>query len=398
MFNWKRNLAFVWAAQFLSIVGSSFAMPFIPFYMQDLGTTDHAGLSLRVAQFAAAGNISICLFSPVWGFLADIYGRRIMILRANFMGGLLIPLMAFAPGAGWLVVIRFFVGVFTGTISASQTLVAGNTPHERRGFAMGTLSSAVYSGSLTGTFLGGVSVDYFGYRNAFFISGLALLTAGALVWAGVREDFVRTHSLGEKLRTLKLRPPDFGPVWIILLIICMIGFAVQFDTPFMPLLVEKVSGSGKAAFWTGIIASMSAGAGILAGVALGWLADRTSPRKIAVSSALLAGLLMIPQALASSLAMLMTARFGMVFFAGGLDPVFQIWLAKTTPDSKRGLFMGWATSAKTFGWFLSALISGSVAMLFGVRAVYLAAALIFLSLIPVIRYAVKKFDGHQHLS
>ncbi len=70
------------------------------------------------------------------------------------------------------------------------------------------------------------------------------------------------------------------------------------------------------------------------------MAGRTSATKVAMWSALLAGLLLIPQGPAGTLALLMTARFGMVFFAGGLDPIFQIWLAKSTPDNKRGPFFG----------------------------------------------------------
>jgi MFS family permease len=177
---------------------------------------------------------------------------------------------------------------------------------------------------------------------------------------------------------------------MVLLLILLMGFASFFDAPFLPVLVETVNGPDKAATWTGIIASLAALAGILSGSLLGWLADRVPAPKVAVWSALLAGLLMIPQGLAASLALLMTARFGMVFFAGGLDPVFQIWLAKSTPDDKRGLFFGWATSAKTFGWFLSSLASGVVAMAFGVRGVYLVAAVLFLLLIPVIRITARK--------
>ena len=395
MFNWKRNLFFLWLSQFLSIVGFSFATPFIPFYIQSLGVDDPAARSMWVSLFAAVGNLSFCLCAPVWGFLSDIYGRRIMVLRANFVSGLLIPLMAFVPGVGWLIFLRLLVGMFSGTVTASQVLASSNTPVKNRGFALGILTSAVYGGVMAGTCLGGIVVDCFGYRTAFFICGLTLICSGLLVFFGVSEEFHKTSSLKEKLETFTFKLPDFGPVWLILLLVMLIGFANQFDTPFLPMLVETVNGPEKAATWTGIIASLAAVAGLLSGSFLGWLADRTSPQKVAVWSALLAGLLMLPQALAGCLGVLMTARFGMVFFAGGLDPVFQIWLAKFTPDNKRGLFFGWASSAKTFGWSLSALASGSVAALMGVRWVYAVAAVMFLLLIPIILVTVAKFERER---
>ena len=37
----------------------------------------------------AAGNLALLLSAPVWGFLSDIYGRRLMVLRATFVCRLL---------------------------------------------------------------------------------------------------------------------------------------------------------------------------------------------------------------------------------------------------------------------------------------------------------------------
>jgi len=382
MVQWKQNLLRIWTAQFLATAGFCFATPFIPFYIKEIGVRDPTQASLWVALFAAAGNLALLLSAPVWGFLSDIYGRRPMVLRATFVCGLLMPLMAFVPGVTSLVALRFLVGLFAGTVTASQILVSSNTPMANRGFALGTLSSAVFGGRMAGTFMGGIVVDAFGYRAAFFTCGATLITAGFIVLVGVRESFERTTSLGEKMASFKLRLPDFGAVWWILLLVLLMGFAVRFDAPFMPMLVEEIHGPEKAATWTGIIASLSAFTGVLAGPLLGWLADRSSPQKIAMWSAGLAGLLMIPQGLAGNLATLAAARFGMVFFASGLMSVFQIWLAKSTPDSKRGTLFGWATSSKSCGWFLCSLSGGVVAMNLGVRWVYFCAAAAFLALVP----------------
>ena len=88
--NWKKNLAVIWLSQFLSIMGFSFAMPFAPYYIQDLGVTDPVRLKLWISVFAAAAPLTLAVFSPVWGALADRYGRRIMLLRANFAGAVVV--------------------------------------------------------------------------------------------------------------------------------------------------------------------------------------------------------------------------------------------------------------------------------------------------------------------
>ena len=385
----------MWLSQFLSSAGFCFVFPFIPFYIAELGVKDPMMRNMWVGLFSAAGYFSLFLSSPIWGFLSDIYGRRVMILRTTFVSGLLIPLMAFVPGVGWLVFIRFLIGMFSGTVTASQILVSSNTPLARRGFAMGSLSSAVHGGHMAGMFLGGIVVDQLGYQTAFFICSLTLMAAGLLVLFGVKEEFHKTSSLRAMSKTFKFRLPDFGGVWFILLLIMLMGFAVRFDAPYLPLLVETVNGPDKAATWTGVIASLSAVAGIISGSLLGWVADRVPAPKVAVWSALLAGLLMIPQGLACSLPLLISSRLGMVFFAGGLDPVLQIWLAKSTPDAKRGMFLGWATSAKSLGWFFCSLTGGGVAMLMGVRSVYLVAAVLFLLLIPIIRVTIRQLHKGQ---
>lgn len=343
-----------------------------------------------VALFAASGYLSLLVFAPIWGFLADIYGRRLMMLRANFFSAMLIPLMAFVPTVLWLVILRFMLGACAGTVTASQVLVSSNTPVGNRVFALGTLSSAVYGGTMAGTFLGGMVVDRFGYRNAFFICTLLLLASGFLVFFGVRERFRKTTCFSRRVAEVRVRLPDFGAVWLILALVAVVGFAIRFDRPFMPLLVESVTGPEQAATWTGVIASLSAVAGIVAGSLLGWMADRYSAPRVAMWSALVAGILMVPQGFAGNLGVLMAARLGMMFFAGGLDPVFQIWLAKATPDDQRGVLMGWATSAKSLGWVLCFLAGGGVAMAFGVRWVFIFAAPVFLVLIPIIKAATVK--------
>jgi len=392
--NWKKNLIFAWLSQFLATVGFSFSSPFIPFYIKTLGVNDPASLNMWVALYTASGYFAFCIFAPIWGFLSDIYGRRIMMLRANFVCAFCVVFMAFVPSPDWLVFVRFLVGIFSGTVTASQILVSANTPREHRGFALGTMSSAVYSGMMGGTFMGGIIVDSFGYRTAFFASGITLAIAGLMVLFGVREQFSKSASLSEKLHSLQLKLPNFGIVWMILLLVLLMGFVGRFTNPYLPVLVEKINGPVKAATWTGLIASLSAIAGIISGSFLGWLADRTSAPKVAMWSALLAGLLLIPQGLANTLTMLTTARFGMVFFAGGLDPIFQIWLSKSTPDNKRGLFLGWASSAKSFGWFLCSLTSGAVAISLGARWVYLCAAVMFILMIPVIKFTMVLFKSN----
>ena len=99
--------------------------------------------------------------------------------------------------------------------------------------------------------------------------------------------------------------------------------------------------------------------------------------------------MMIVVGLAHGFLLLFAGRFGATFCAGGLDPVLQIWLAKTTPAASRGFIFGWAVTARSLGWMVAPLASGAVAWMFGLRTVFFAAAAFFFLLIPLITLIVR---------
>ena len=120
MINWRQNLGVIWASQFLSFMGFAFAMPFYSYYMQkDLGVTDPQQLKIWMAVFGAAAPLSLAIFSPLWGLVADRYGRRPMMLRANLGAALMLVCMGAVTSVGQLVFFRSLQGVLTGTMTAA---------------------------------------------------------------------------------------------------------------------------------------------------------------------------------------------------------------------------------------------------------------------------------------
>jgi DHA1 family multidrug resistance protein-like MFS transporter len=396
--NWKTNLIVIWISQLLSIAGFFFALPFGPYYIQELGVHDPVKLKFWVALFGAGPPLSLAIFSPIWGSLADRYGRRLMLLRANLGGAIILSLMGTVQSVEALIALRLVQGVFTGTVVAAQAMVAAYTPERRSGVALGSLSAAVYMGSMVGTFVGGMFAEYFGYRYAFFASGFLLIVAGLLVFFGAKEEFTRPKSVQPKTEGQQTRTfSDFRHVWPILVLLAAMGFGRQFDTSFFPLLIQHILGTIQgAAFWTGAISAVAAAAGFLAGIVFGRLADHFSPPKIAKFAAIFAGLFLIFHWRAQGFVILSIARFGLTFCAGGLDPLFQIWLAKETPPEKRGTIFGWSATARSMGWFLAPIMSGMVASGFGIRSIYIVEALLFVGFLPLISWVTKTLSADNH--
>src|SRR6185436_17256648 len=79
---YRKNLFAVTAASFIGFMGFTLVMPFLPLYFNQLGVADvgrvamWSGLSLGVTPALTA------LLSPLWGRLADRFGRKIMVERS----------------------------------------------------------------------------------------------------------------------------------------------------------------------------------------------------------------------------------------------------------------------------------------------------------------------------
>ncbi|MCX7591100.1 MAG: MFS transporter, partial [Kiritimatiellae bacterium] len=83
---WKRTLACAFVAQILAIVGFSFCMPFLPFFIAELGVRGTAAQTWWAGIVMSATGVTLAIFAPLWGYLADRYGRRLMVMRAMFVG------------------------------------------------------------------------------------------------------------------------------------------------------------------------------------------------------------------------------------------------------------------------------------------------------------------------
>ncbi len=391
--NWKTNLIVIWLSQFLSIMGFCFALPFTPYFMQqELGVQNPDDVNLWVAICSAATSCSLAIFSPIWGALGDRFGRRIMLIRANFAATIVVALMGFVHTVEALALLRFLQGIFTGTVTAAQTMVAVGTPSHRSGLALGSLSSAVFCGGMAGSLFGGVVAEHFGFREAFFVGSGLLLVAGLLVLFGTTEQFTRGGSQarsGHSAAQAKLR----GVIAPILILTIAVAFARQFDAPFVPLLVQDINITiDGASVWTGVLQALGGLAGLLSGLVVGPLADKIAPSRIAALAALGAGVLMAPQAFATGFTALFVARFAMTFCAAALDPVLQIWLVKVTPAERRGAVFGWSSTARSVGWMFASFAGGGVALIQGIRPLFLVTAFLFYALVPILAWVVWRLE------
>ncbi len=381
--NWRKNLWFLWISQMLGLAGFAGIMPFIPLFIkQKFGITDEVQLGVWVSAFNFFGMASFCLSNPVWGILADRYGRKLMLLRSSFCNAVCFPLFVVMPNCAMLVVMRFIASSFSGTTAAAQTLIATTVPEEKQGFALGLLSSAIWSGTMLGYIFGSVIVDQFGFTWGFLLCGILYALSGLIVLFFVKENFVPQpkEKRGEFASQFRAMTPA---VLTLLVLFVLLGFARRFDEPYLAMMVERISSTAHSIRWTGYISAAAAAGGILSGIVIGRLCDRYAPYLVALPMLLLACLGLVGQGMSTNVRMLAAMRFLTYFAGGGLEPAFLKLLAKETPLAHRGTVFGFSMSARMLGIFSAAGASGIVLFHFGLRQVYFTAAIMMLVLLPL---------------
>ena len=384
--NWKRNLFIVWLGQILAMCATSFALPFIPLFIREkFGIDDEAQRGVYVAVFQFFGMMSFCVSNPIWGMLGDRCGRKLMLLRAYFLNGLTMPLLMIAPDIFWLIFFRMLVSCFSGTISAAQALVVSTTPENKHGFALGVLSTALWSGNMLGFLGGGMVVHCFGYNTAFLTCGALFILGGFLMLFGVNENFVPPPAEAKLLRAKK---PSLGKILdpgllMLLILLTCLALARRLDEPFLPMLVEKIGGTEKAALYTSYISALAALGGILSGVIVGALSDRYPGWALTFPALLIAGATTILQSFAETIEMLAAARFLTLVSIGAIEPVVLAMVSRVTPPDHRGAALGWSASARVLGGVIGAALSGCIVRYFMTRGVFLAGGVTMIALAPL---------------
>ena len=392
---WKRALIVMSVAQLLVAVGFSMIFPFLPNYVEALGST--TGLShvfLAGAVFSAQA-VTMMIASPIWGALADRVGRKPMVQRAMFGGAAIILLMAFARSAEELVALRAVQGLITGTVAASSALIAAMTPKERTGFALGTLQTALTSGVALGPIIGGVLADFYGYRAAFIITSVLLLAGGLLVQFGVREEFTppeRTRRLSGMVADWMhiLRTPGVG-----------ITFAARFTAwlgrgvlvPILPLFMPfLLTDQRLVSTFTGLVIGVAAATATVSAIYLGNLGDRIGHRSVLIGSTTLAMLSYLPMAFVGSAWQLLVLNGLAGIAVGGIMPSLSALLSNVTASEDVGSAFGLDNAiiaasravAPLVGVGIASIVAGFASEAMGYRAAFGAGAGLFLLTIVIV--------------
>ena len=387
--SWQRTLIVVWFAEFVSLIGFAMVMPFLPFYVQDLGVSDPDQIKFWAGLIISAQAITMAIFAPIWGSVADRYGRKLMLERAMLGGSVILGLMAFVQTPQQLVVLRLIQGCITGTVPAATALIASIAPRDRKGVALGWLQMGVWAGVSVGPLVGGLIADTMGIRISFIITGACLFVSGLGIVFFVHEDFKRPEPKPDGVRShwwdgvaMVLRSRD---LLLILGARLLTRTATRIIGPVLPLFVAALlPESARIATMAGIVAGASAASSSVGSVVLGRMGDRIGYRRVLLGSAAAASIIYLLQATVSSIAPLILLQICVGFALAGSISALTAMIATRAPEEQTGAVFGVSTSVFAGANAIGPMMGASVAVAFGNRATFVLASAVFMLAVVLI--------------
>jgi DHA1 family multidrug resistance protein-like MFS transporter len=378
---WRRTLAVLFFTQLATAVGFSSIFPFLPLYVESLGSSTGIDTEILAGAVYSAQALTMMIASPVWGMIADRFGRKLMVQRASFGGGIVILLMAFVRSGEQLVALRAVQGLISGTLAANSALLASQVPRKHTGYAMGMLQVGVGAGVAFGPLMGGFVADQLGYAPTFYFTAILLFAAGLTVHFGVQEDFVRVNEEGDSRGWLSgwrdmIARPGVRPTYT-LSFFSQLGRMML--VPITPLFVQQLMGrTASVNTFTGLVIGANSAAMTFSAGPLGRLGDRRGQRRVAAASALLAGLFYLPQGLVSSSWQLLPFVVAGGLAMGGVLPTLSALLARYTLHGQEGAAFGLDNAVRAAARSVAPMLGSSVALIFGLRSSFYAAGAVLL--------------------
>ena len=360
---WQRNVWALALCVFIAFVGFQFSTPFLPLYVRELGVTDPSQIALWSGVLAAVTPTVAGLLSPLFGRLADRYGRKLMLIRSLAAFTVIIAVMGVVTSVGQLLLARLLMGLFAGFTPMAMAVASVSAPREKVAVAIARVQGAQLLSAAVGPLAGGLVASHLGIRQAFFMT--AGLCAVALVALIVLFQEVRPIDAGEatvRSRTTPLRDFVRYPHFVMAMFMLVVAQFIDRGLALMiPLHVAHLPGVTAIAATSGAIISVAAvGAAVSASVAAR-VADVVPVGRLLFIQLLAGGVLCGAMAVADGWMTLLALRLLVALCLGGAITLAYSLGGTLVPAESRGAAFGWLALGVQIGTATSPLITGALA-------------------------------------
>jgi DHA1 family multidrug resistance protein-like MFS transporter len=360
--SWQRN---VWALSlcvFIAFVGFQFFTPFLPLYIRELGVTDPSAIALWSGLLAAVTPTVSGLLSPLFGRLADRFGRKLMLIRSLAGFTVIIAAMGLVTSVRQLFVARLLQGLFAGFTPMAIAVASVSAPRDKASVAIARVQGAQLLSVAVGPAVGGLVASRLGFRPAFFVTAgmcVAALIALIFLFQEARAPDAGEGRAARRSTPLRefLRYPHFVSIMGLLMIAQFIDRGLSL---LIPLQVAHMPGVDAAAT-SGLIIAVAAVGATASASAAARLSQVMPAGTLLVGQLLVGGAFCALLALAESRMLLLVLRTVVALCLGGALTLAYTLGGLIVPAETRGAAFGWLALGVQIGTAASPLLNGWVA-------------------------------------
>jgi MFS family permease len=374
---WQRNLLAIPPANLLCGIGFSLSWPFVPLMLRGLGVREN--LETWVGYMLLVFYLVSFAINPLWGGIADHYGRKPMILRAMLGMGFSMLLVPFAPTPLWFAGLLLFIAVFNGFTPAGVSLLVANTPPSRIGRAVSVAQTGGMVGQAIGPAVGAALAAVIDHPNwLFWISGGLMISGGTIAALFVHE-------------VKQLAPGPWRPRWISdlreLLVVPRVGvlillsflFAVMWFgsvTNISVFVIQLLEAGGTEAdaateaYWIGAAAVAAAVSMLIATPVWGRIIDRIGPGRVLALCTAATVITHLPLLVLETPLQLIFTRIAFGLTAAGMPTATFHLLRIYSPPGMDSRAISYATAFHFFAMGLAPFVAGLIGPVFGLRTYF----------------------------
>ncbi|HZU44334.1 MAG TPA: MFS transporter [Terriglobales bacterium] len=377
----QREFRTLWLAQFVSVFGDFLAL----FGVISLITFRWHGTAVQVTYLLIAYMLPMAIVSPISGVFVDRWRVKRVMISSDLIRGLLVLLLPWVTDLVQLCAIFVALSVVSTFFAPAQsvalrTLVA----KEKLLAANAMMSQAFYSVRLLSPVVAGALVAAFTEKSCFYFDAFSFFFSATMISSLLihRDPAPGSNTVKGFLEQLTSGNRFiFTHPSLAFVITSMVSamFVMSCLSPLFSIYVRDILHSG--VFLYGVVSS-GVGVGLITGTATVNRFGRERPKKTVVLTGLIVcalgvalfGILrVIPGAVASTFVM----GFGISFVVVAAQTLMQ----QETPPAMLGRVSSSFMSVFSLAQVLGLLLSGHLAVWFGIRAVFLlcAAALVLIT-------------------
>lgn len=372
---WRRNRHVIAFANFVCGLGFNLVWPFVPLMVRGLGVREN--LETWVGYMLLVFYLVSFAVSPVWGGIADHFGRKLMVLRAMLGIGVAMLLMPFAETPLAFAALLMLIAVFNGFTPAGVSLLVANTPPQRIGGVVALAQAGGLMGQALGPALGAVLIAMFEPQHRLFWISTALMFIGGALVAFLAGEVKQLAAGPWRVRWIgglrdMLAAPRVGLLYLLnfLFMIMWYGGVTVITIFVLQLLEAGGAGAAEEAYWVGAAAmAMAAGTG----VALpfwGRVIDRIGPARVMVIASVVTIVTHLPLLVIETPLQLVIARAAFGLGAAAMPTAIVQLIRIHAPAGTDARAISYSTAFQFFAMGVAPFAAGLIGPVLGLRVYF----------------------------